>query len=166
MTVEVGYITSWRKRVFFTLVFSLVAFGIISTLCTGYIPIKILGNIISIFALFMCIILFVLALADKNDRYAGKGTADIKDDRFVYCDKKRHYEIYLRDIKKVDIENISIGNAGGQGKPIAYRILIQTPKRKYYIESDRARGREYNEVDLYRLYIYLQENINSQGGKQ
>lgn len=166
MTVEVGYITSWRRKIFLTLIFAIVFFGISSSVCTAYIPIKIFANIISLFVLFICVIMFVFVLADKNDRYAGKGTADIKEGIFVYGDKKRHYEIRLADIKKVDIEKISLGNAGEEKKPIAYRILIQTHKKKYYIESERARGRKYNEVDLYRLYIYLQDKISNQGGKQ
>ena len=46
-------------------------------------------------------------------------------------------------------------------KILAYKMLIKTDKKKYYIESERAFGREYNEVDLHRLYIYLQENLSN-----
>lgn len=161
MTVEVGYITSWRRAIFFSLVGAIVLFGLASTICSAYVGITILGNIISVGVLIICIGIFILVIADKNGKYTGKGTGDINDGIFIYSDKKRHYEIALNDIKKVDIETITMGNSGGNGKTVAYRILIKTDKKKYYIESDRAAGREYNEVDLYRLYIYLQENLQA-----
>lgn len=163
MTVEVGYITSWRKAVFFSLIVSVVFFGTVSTLCTAYLPIKLIANIVSAGALVLCIAGFIMVLADKGGRYTGKGTGNIDNGVFVYSDKKRHFEIPIRDIKKTDVEKILLGNSNTSAKPIAYRMLIKTDKKKYYIESDKALGREYNEVDLYRLYIYLQENINRIG---
>ena len=159
MTVEVGYITSWRRAIFFSLIGSIIIFGLASAVCSAYIGIPFVGNIISVGVLVLCIAMFIMVLADRKGRYAGKGTGNIQDGIFIYSDKKRHFEIPLKDIKKVDVENILIGNASGSGKPLAYRVLIKTAKKKYYIESDRAAGREYNEVDLHRLYTYLQENI-------
>lgn len=159
MTVEVGYITSWRRAIFFSLVGAIVLFGLASSLCAAYVSIAFLGNIISVGILVLCIAMFILVLADRKGRYTGKGTGNIQDGIFIYSDKKRHFEISLKDIKKVDMERIFMGNSGGNGKPLAYRLLIKTDKKKYYIESDRASGREYNEVDLHRLYIYLQEHI-------
>jgi len=66
----------------------------------------------------------------------------------------------LSDIKKVDMEKIVMGENTAP-KILAYKMLIRTDKKKYYIESERAFGREYNEVDLHRLYIYLQENLSN-----
>lgn len=159
MTVEVGYITSWRRAIFFSLIGAIVLFGLASSLCEAYVSIAFLGNIISVGILVLCIAVFILVLADRKGRYTGKGTGNIQDGIFIYSDKKRHFEISLKDIKKVDMERIFMGNSGGNGKPLAYRLLIKTDKKKYYIESDRAAGREYNEVDLHRLYIYLQEHM-------
>ena len=158
MTVEVGYITSWRRAIFFSLIISIILFGTVSTVCSAYIGIALVCNIISVGVLVICIALFILVLADKGSWYSGKCCGNIDNGVFFYNDKKRHFEIPLKDINKVDIENIYIGNSNAAGKPLAYRLLIQTGKKKYYIESDRAAGREYNEVDLHRLYIYLQEN--------
>ncbi len=159
MTVEVGYITSWRRAIFFSLIGSVILFGTASTLCSAYISIKFLGNIISVGVLVLCIAGFILVLADKNNRYTGKGTGNIENGIFVYSDKKRHFEIPVKDIKKIDMENMYIGSSTAGGKPLSYKLLIKTDKKKYYIESDRASGREYNEVDLHRLYIFLQENV-------
>lgn len=157
MKVEIGYITSWRRAIFFTLVISIALFGTASTLCTSYMGVGLVSNIVSVGVLVLCIGAFILVLSDRWNRYTGVGTAAIEDGRLVYNDRKRHFSIPIDSIKKVDIEGIIMGREGS--KPIAYRILIRTNKKKYYIESDRAAGREYNEVDLHRLYLYIKENI-------
>lgn len=158
MKVEVGYITAWRRAIFFTFIFSIILFGTVSSIASAYIG-GIVSNIISVGILLVCVAFFILVLADKWDKYSGLGIAEIKDGVFIYEDKKRHYKIKLEDIKKVDIENVKTGE--NLKTILAYRILIQTVKnKKYYIESDRASGREYNEVDIYNLYLYLMENTN------
>lgn len=157
MKVEIGYITSWRRAIFFVMVLAIMVFGTASTLSAAVIGSGIVSNLIAVGALVLCIALFILVLADKWNRYSGYGTAAIDDGVFTYNDRKRHYKIRLCDISKVDMERITIGNEGG--RVLAYRLLIKTSGRKYYIESERAAGRDYNEVDLHRLYIYLQENI-------
>lgn len=157
MKVEVGYITSWRRAIFFTLIIAVVIFGTASTVSASLLGAGLVSNIISVGALVLCIGLFILVLADRWNRYSGSGTASIEDGLLTYHDRKRHFEIKLKDIKKLDIEEITLGREGG--KPLAFRILIQTDKKKYYIESDRAAGRAYNEVDLYRLYLYVQKNM-------
>lgn len=156
MKVEVGYITSWRRAIFFTLIISIILFGTASTVSTAYIGAGLISNIISVGVLVICIGSFVLVLADKWNRYSGIGTASVIDGVFSYNDRKRHFEIRLDNISKLDMENICIGREGGN--PIAYRLMIGAGKKKYYIESDRAAGRAYNEVDLFRLYIMLQQN--------
>ena len=156
MKVEVGYRTSWRRAIFFSVIFSIVLFGVASTVSASCIGAGLVSNVISVGVLVVCIGLFILVLADKWNRYTGTGTATIENGVFSYNDRKRHFDISLDEIKKLDMEEIVMGSQGS--KPIAYRLLIQTGKKKYYIESDRASGRKYNEVDLHRLYIMLQEN--------
>lgn len=156
MKVEVGYITSWRRAIFFTFIVSIILFGTVSIVCSVYVP-GIVGNIINVLVILLCIIVFILVLSDKWDKYTGIGIAEIKDGVLIYEDRKRHYKINIKDIKKVDIENIKWGE--NIKSVLAYRILIKTNKKKYYIESDRAEGRAYNEVELHKLYLYIMENI-------
>ncbi len=157
MKVEVGYITAWRRAIFFTFIISIMLFGIVSSLCSVYLT-GIVGKIITVFAILLCIVAFILVLSDKWDRYIGIGIAEIKDGVLIYEDRKRHFKINISDIKKVDMENIKWGE--NIKTILAFRILIQTKKKKYYIESDRACGRQYNEVELHKLYLYIMENIN------
>lgn len=159
MSVEVGYITSWRRAMFFTFIIAIILFGTVSSICSVYVGVPLVSNIISVGVLVLCIAMFILVMADRNNKYTGTGTADIKDGKFIYNDKKRHFEILLSDIKKVDMEKITFVSLNADAAPMAYQMLIQTAKKKYYIESDRAQGRAYNEVDLHRLYIYLQEHM-------
>lgn len=156
MEVKVGYITSWRRAIFFCVVFSIVVFGTVSTLCSNLIGPGLVSNVVSVGALVLCIGLFILILADRFNRYEGIGTFSIQNGKFVYNDRKRHFDVAIKDINKLDIEPIVIGQQGGT--PIAYRVLIQEGKKKRYIESERARGANYDEVDLYRLYIKIQES--------
>ena len=155
MEVRVGYITSWRRAMFFTLIFSIVLFGLSSTLSSNIIGIVYISNIVGVAVLLACIVLFLLVLSDKFNRYEGIGVAAIQDGRFTYHDKKRHIEVLISDIKKLDIKPIVIGQ--NNRSPVAYQLLIQTQKKKWVIESERARGAMYNEVDLHRLYLFIQE---------
>ncbi len=161
MTVRVGYITRWRRAIFLSVVLSIVIFGLGSSCGTILLGKGIQTNMLNVLLLIVCIILVLLVVADKWDWFEGEGTADISNGRFSYNDKKKHISLMLSDIKKVDIEKIVMGENTAP-KVLAYRMLIKTEKKKYYIESERALGREYNEVDLHRLYIYLQENLNKQ----
>lgn len=161
MTVRVGYITRWRRAIFVTMVLSIIIFGLGSSLGSMLLGKGIQTNMLNVLLLIGCIILILLVIADKWDWFEGEGTADISDGKFSYNDKKKHISVKLSDIKKVDIEKIVMGENTAP-KVLAYKMLIKTNKKKYYIESERALGREYNEVDLYRLYIFLQENLNKQ----
>ena len=38
---------------------------------------------------------------------------------------------------------------------IAYRLVIKTDEKTFFIESDRAAGRKAEEVELYKLYQAL-----------
>lgn len=158
MKVEVGYITSWRRAIFFMFIGCMVIFGLASTLSTSLLGAGLVSNIISVGALVLCIGLFILVLADRWNRYSGTGTATIEDGELCYNDKKRHFKILLKDITKLDMVPIAIGREGG--KPIAFCLLIQVGKKKYYIESDRAGGRSFDEVDLHRLYLYIREHMS------
>ena len=142
MKVKVGYITRWRRAIFFTLVACIVVFGLVSTVCAKLIEAALVSNMVSVAALLLCIVVFVLVLSDKWERFEGEGIAAIENGEFTYHDKKRHIEIAMDDIKSVDIKPITLG---------------QTSKKKYQIESERARGQAYDEVDLHRLYIWIQE---------
>ena len=156
MEVKIGYITSWRRAIFFTLIFCIVLFGLSSTLGANLIGVALVSNVISVFVLLVCIVLFLLVLGDKFDRYEGKGVATITDGNFTYHDRKRHIEVALSDINKLDIKPIVLGQ--NDKNPLAYQLIIQTGRKKRIIESERARGQAYNEVDLHRLYIWIQEN--------
>lgn len=161
MTVRVGYITRWRRAIFLALVFDIILFGLGSSLGTVLFGKGIRANMLSVLLLIIGIVIFLLVLADKWEWFEGEGTAIIENGKFSYNDKKKHINVKLSDIKKVDIEKIVMGENTAP-KVLAYKLLIKTDKKKYYIESERAQGREYNEVDLHRLYIYLQENLNKQ----
>ena len=144
MKVKVGYITRWRRAIFFTLVACIVVFGLVSTVCAKLIEAALVSNMVS-----------VAALSDKWERFEGEGIAAIENGEFTYHDKKRHIEIAMDDIKSVDIKPITLGQTSKTN--LAYLLVIKTNKKKYQIESERARGQAYDEVDLHRLYIWIQE---------
>ena len=153
MKVKVGYITRWRRAIFFTLVACIVVFGLVSTVCAKLIEAALVSNMVSVAALLLCIVVFVLS--DKWERFEGEGIAAIENGEFTYHDKKRHIEIAMDDIKSVDIKPITLGQTSKTN--LAYLLVIKTNKKKYQIESERARGQAYDEVDLHRLYIWIQE---------
>lgn len=160
MKVEVGFITAWRRAIFFTAVLCIILFGFSTTICQNIIGKGLISNVVMVFVLMLCIIFFILVLADKWGRYEDIGTAIIDNGKLIYNDKKRHFNIALSDMTKVDIEEVllsSKNSISSSKKVLAYRILIQVGKKKYYIESDQARGRSYQEVDLYNLYLYINE---------
>ena len=152
MKVKVGYITRWRRAIFFTLVACIVVFGLVSTVCAKLIEAALVSNMVSVAALLLCIVVFVLVLSDKWERFEGEGIAAIENGEFTYHDKKRHIEIAMDDI---DIKPITLGQTSKTN--LAYLLVIKTNKKKYQIESERARGQAYDEVDLHRLYIWIQE---------
>lgn len=100
MKVKVGYITRWRRAIFFTLVACIVVFGLVSTVCAKLIEAALVSNMVSVAALLLCIVVFVLVLSDKWERFEGEGIAAIENGEFTYHDKKRHIEIAMDDIKK------------------------------------------------------------------
>ena len=65
MKVKVGYITRWRRAIFFTLVACIVVFGLVSTVCAKLIEAALVSNMVSVAALLLCIVVFVLVLSDK-----------------------------------------------------------------------------------------------------
>ncbi len=158
MKAEVGYITAWRRGIFFSFIGAIILFGVVNTLAGAYIKIVLVQNIIGVFALLVGIVIVIAVIGDPLKRYIGEGQLDILENTIRYEDKKRKFTLKPENIKTVDIQPIYIGQNGTA--PLAYRIMIDTGKKKYYIESDRARGRQYNEVELYKLYLCLQENIS------
>jgi hypothetical protein len=159
MKAKIGYITAWRRAIFFTVIIDIIIFGTISSVATGAVG-GIAANMLSVAALLLCAIITVLVVADKGDRYSDVGTAVIDGESFIYNDRKRHINIKLSDIKKVDIEKICVKY---NGPPTAYRIFIKTDRKKYYIESDRAAGRDYTEMGINELYIYINQALNKSG---
>ena len=87
MKVKVGYITRWRRAIFFTLVGCIVVFGLVSTVCSKLIEAALVSNMVSVVALLLCIIVFVLVLSDKWERFEGEGIAAIEDGTLTYHDK-------------------------------------------------------------------------------
>lgn len=158
MKVKVGYITSWRRAIFFSVIIAIILFGLASTLCSTWIGPGLVTNIVSVGALCIGIVLFLLVLSDRLGRYEGEGYIARAKGMLQYKDKKRHFEVPIAELTKIDIEPITIGRQGG--KPLAYRIVLQAGKKTRYIESERAFGANYDEVDLYKLYIYIQEVKN------
>ena len=115
MKVKVGYITRWRRAIFFTLVACIVVFGLVSTVCAKLIEAALVSNMVSVAALLLCIVVFVLVLSDKWERFEGEGIAAIENGEFTYHDKKRHIEIAMDDIKSVDIKPITLGQTSIRG---------------------------------------------------
>ena len=48
MKVKVGYITRWRRAIFFTLVACIVVFGLVSTVCAKLIEAALVSNMVSV----------------------------------------------------------------------------------------------------------------------
>lgn len=159
MKAEVGYITSWRRGIFFSLVAAIIFFGITNMVMQANVEVALVRNAVGVFALILGIFFVLFVVADPKGLYEGQGEVSITDEFVEYKDKKRKFKVKRNEVKKVDIKPIYLGQ--NEMKTLAYMIIVDTGKKKYYIESDRARGRQYNEVDLYRLYLYLQENISS-----
>lgn len=156
MKVRVGYITAWRRAIFFSLVAAIIFFGTISTASSYLIGVALISNMLGVLALLGGVILVLFVVGDRALRFEGFGEADFTGGRFVYKDKKRKLDIKLSDIKNVDIEEIALGQ---NGFVLAYQLVIRTEKRKYYIESERTFKKTYQETDLYNLYLELQKQI-------
>lgn len=127
MKVKVGYITRWRRAIFFTLVACIVVFGLVSTVCAKLIEAALVSNMVSVAALLLCIVVFVLVLSDKWERFEGEGIAAIENGEFTYHDKKRHIEIAMDDIKSVDIKPITLGQTSKTN--LAYLLVIRRIRR-------------------------------------
>lgn len=158
MKAEIGYITAWRRAIFFTVIADIVVFGLSSSLSSALVGPGIITNAVSVGVLILCAICTLLVIADKADKFRDIGSIIIEDGELLYNDKKRHIRLNLSDIKKVDIEKIYMGRQDGPAT--AYRILIAAGKKKYYIESDRACGRQYNEMGINEIYLYIMEHMN------
>lgn len=157
MKTQVGFITSWRRWMFFTLVFDIFLFGMISTCASNLVGGRI-GNMIGVMALFGCAILFILVLADKNDRFLDICDANIENGILHYKDKKKEFSVNISDITKLDYKKINMGKY--DGPPTAYQLLIIAGKKKYIIESERAKGRDLEELGIHDLYLYISKAMN------
>lgn len=158
MKAEVGYITAWRRGIFFSLVAAIIFFGLAGTITQAYVETILIRNIVGVFALLVGIVFVILIVADPKGIYEGQGELEITTEQISYKDKKRSFNIKREDIKSIDIKPVYFGQ--NEKSILAFHIIIDTGKKKYYIESDRAKGRRYDEVGLYKLYLYLQENVS------
>ena len=158
MKAEVGYITAWRRGIFFSLVAAIIFFGLAGTITQAYVETILIRNIVGVFALLVGIVFVILIVADPKGIYEGQGELEITTEQISYKDKKRSFNIKREDIKSIDIKPVYLGQ--NEKSILAFHIIIDTGKKKYYIESDRAKGRKYDEVGLYKLYLYLQENVS------
>lgn len=158
MKAEVGYITAWRRGIFFSLVAAIIFFGLAGTITQAYVETILIRNIVGVFALLVGIVFVILIVADPKGIYEGQGELEITTEQISYKDKKRSFNIKRENIKSIDIKPVYFGQ--NEKSILAFHIIIDTGKKKYYIESDRAKGRRYDEVGLYKLYLYLQENVS------
>ena len=158
MKPEVGYTTAWRRGIFFSLVAAIIFFGLAGTITQAYVETILIRNIVGVFALLVGIVFVILIVADPKGIYEGQGELEITTEQISYKDKKRSFNIKREDIKSIDIKPVYFGQ--NEKSILAFHIIIDTGKKKYYIESDRAKGRKYDEVGLYKLYLYLQENVS------
>lgn len=152
---EIGYIKAWRSTIFLVTVFSMIILGISMSVAGSVFGPGIISGMICLGAIFICIILMIITFADKFRLFEGFAEVEYHEEGFRYKDKKKKIEISYSDIKKLDIQPIKFGE--GIKYVIAYRILIEADNKKFYIESDRAGGRTYTEVDIYKLYLELQK---------
>ena len=65
MKVKVGYITRWRRAIFFTLVACIVVFGLVSTVCAKLIEAALVSNMVSVAALLRNASRCICVLSDK-----------------------------------------------------------------------------------------------------
>lgn len=158
MNVKVGYITSWRKAVFFSLILFLLFFGFSRTICLSLIGANRISTIISIVAFLIGGLFFVYVCFGGRGRFEGQGEIQIADGKVNYQDKKRHFCVQLADVKKIDIQPIMFRKQGVN--PLAYQVIVATNKKTYYIESEFVSDQTYDQVDVYKLYLYLQEKNN------
>lgn len=158
MKVKVGYVTSWRKAVFFSLIGFILFFGFSRTISQSFIGANRITSIISLMAFLIGGIWFVYVCFGSRYKFEGEGILEIKDGQADYRDKKRHFCLPLHAIKKIDILPITFQKQGG--KPLAYQVIVASDKKTYYIESEFVTDQSYDQVDLYKLYLYLQETKN------
>lgn len=158
MKVKVGFITSWRRAMFFSLVGFILIFGFARSISTALLGINTVTTIISLAAFFAGAALFIYVTFGAKARFEGEGEISEANGVFRYKDKKRHFDVRMADIKKIDIQPMTFRKQGGN--PLAYEVIIVAGNKKYLIESEFADGLEYNEVSLYKLYIFLQEKNN------
>lgn len=161
MEVKVGYITRWRRAIFFSLVMSIVVFGVVSTIGKTLLGAGLACNVVSVAALLLCIVWMLLVVSDYFHRYEGVAVANIQNGKLHYEAGRKKLDIELSAITKLDVQPILSGQTSRT--PLAYRVLIQTGRKKYYIESERAQGRTYSQVDVYRLYQWMQINTTKTG---
>lgn len=158
MKVKVGYITSWRKAIFFALILFLLLFGFARSISFSLIGPGVITNVVSLLAFLVGGVAFAYVCFGGRSRFEGEGQIDIKDGKVSYHDKKRHFDVRLKDIKKIDIQPLMFRKQGGN--TLAYQVIVATNKKTYYIESEFVADQTYDQVDLYKLYLYLQEKNN------
>ena len=155
MKVRVGFITAWRRAVFFAVMCGILIVGLGASLGNVFFGKTALANAVGVISLFIALVPFAFIFADRNDRFAGEGEGKVENGIFSYKDKKRSFEIRLDDIKTMDMKDVKMSERSKTA--LCYALTIKTEKKTYVIESDKASGRSERDVDLYRLYSYLLE---------
>lgn len=153
MKVKVGFITAWRRAVFFALILAVIIFGLASTLATSLIGPGAVANAVGVVFLLIGGVFFLIVLFDRNDRFSGEGEGKIENGVFSYKDKRREFSIPLSEITKVTFDRIKQTETGR--KVLAYKLTVKAGKKIRVIESERAEGRAEHEVSLYALYTEL-----------
>lgn len=163
MKIKVGYITSWRRAIFFSLIGFVLFVGFSRTISTSLLGVNLITNTISLLALLLGGFGFSYVCLGKRQYFEGEGTIKIQDGQVHYNDKKRHFVIMLAEIKKIDIAPITFRKQGQ--KPFAYQVIVVSGKKTYYIESEFIKDQSYKQVELYKLYLLLQEKNNERQEK-
>ena len=109
MKAEVGYITAWRRGIFFSLVAAIIFFGLAGTITQAYVETILIRNIVGVFALLVGIVFVILIVADPKGIYEGQGELEITTEQISYKDKKRSFNIKREDIKSIDIKPVYFG---------------------------------------------------------
>ena len=153
MKVTVGYINAWRHAVFFAMIGGIILFGLCSTVASAVLGGGAAANVIGVTVLIVAIILFLMVYVDKYRLFEGDGEARFENGSLIYRDKKRSFTVPFSEMKILKFEDIKTTEPGRI--LIAYRLVIKTDEKTFFIESDRAAGRKAEEVELYKLYQAL-----------
>ena len=87
MKVRVGFITAWRRAVFFAVMCGILLVGLGASLGNVFFGKTALANAVGVISLFIALVPFAFIFADRNDRFAGEGEGKVENGIFSYKDK-------------------------------------------------------------------------------